>query len=97
MHVQDTYYLDLSGNYTPHWLGVDIAEQLRADANARLTLDAEYAQVRAPLPPSLAEPGAAAPAPKSWGTTFYAFEMCAYITHPITLTDSILQAEKFNP
>ena len=47
--MQDTYYLDLSGNYTPHWLGMDIAEQLRADANARLTLDAEYAQVCAAL------------------------------------------------
>ena len=91
MHVQDTYYLDLSGNYTPHWLGMDIAEQLRADANARLTLDAEYAQVRAPLPPSLAEPGAACSCAPSHGrTTFYAFEMCAYITHPITLTDLYL-------
>ena len=70
MHGQDTYYLDLSGNYTPHWLGVDIAEQLRADANARLTLDAEYAQVRALLPSTPAEPGAAAPAPSRGAQCF---------------------------
>ena len=44
---QDTFYLDLSMHQTPHWLGAEMAEQLRASVDARLTLDAEFAQVSA--------------------------------------------------
>ncbi len=31
---------------TPHWLSAEMAEQLRSSVEARLTLDAEYAQAR---------------------------------------------------
>lgn len=82
VRVQDTYYLDLSGNYTPHWLGMDIAEQLRADANARLTLDAEYAQARAPLPPSLAGPDSPAPVQSHGAQNSYML-LCTPQCHPL--------------
>ncbi len=37
---------------TPHWLSAEMAEQLRSSVEARLTLDAEYAQARpAAAPP----------------------------------------------
>ncbi len=43
---QDTFYLDLGMHQTPHWLSAEMAEQLRSSVEARLTLDAEYAQAR---------------------------------------------------
>ena len=46
--AQDTFYWDLNLPQTPHWLGPEMAEQLRASVDARLTLDAEYMQVRPP-------------------------------------------------
>ncbi|KAK9843436.1 hypothetical protein WJX81_002541 [Elliptochloris bilobata] len=44
--LRNTYYLDLSGHHTPHWLDAEMAEQLRASMDARLTLDAEFAQIQ---------------------------------------------------